>query len=220
MNANIDLQQFIEQLRRLDPNNPGSWPLWAQVGAILLLCGIVIGLGYRFVIKPQQEELARAQQQEITLKQEFEKKQKKVAALDAFRTQLEEMQQTFGELLRQLPNKSEVANLLNEISQTRLAAGLEEQLFQPQSEINRDFYAVLPIKMELLGDYHQMGAFVSGIATLHRIVTLDSVVLQPEKKGGPRNTATNTKSQLKMNVTAKTYRYLEADEQAAAAGTQ
>lgn len=215
MNANIDLQQYLDQLRKLDPNNPGGWPRWAQIMAIVLLCAIVFFLGYRFLIQPKREELAQAQQQEVSLKQEFETKQKKVAALDAYRAQLEEMQQSFGAMLRQLPNKSEVANLLNDISQTRLAAGLEEELFQPQNEISKDFYAELPIKMELIGDYHQMGTFASGIASLPRIVTLNDVQLTPVSKG--RADTPTAKSKLKMTVTAKTYRYLDANEQAAAA---
>jgi type IV pilus assembly protein PilO len=216
MNANIDLQQYIDQLRKLDPNNPGAWPRWAQVMAILLMCGIVIFLGYRFLIQPKREELDQAKQEELRLRQDFETKQKKVAALDAYRAQLEEMQQSFGAMLRQLPNKSEVANLLNDISQTRLAAGLEEELFQPQGEQNRDFYAELPINMVLIGDYHQMGNFASGIASLPRIVTLSGIQLAPISPGGSAS-STGAKSKLRMTLTAKTYRYLDAEDQAAAA---
>jgi type IV pilus assembly protein PilO len=213
MNANIDLRQYIDQLRRLDPNNPGGWPRWAQALAIVLLCAIVIFLGYRFLIQPKREELEQAKQEETRLRSEFETKQKKVAALDAYRAQLEEMQQSFGAMLRQLPNKSEVANLLNDISQTRVAAALEEELFQPQGEQNKDFYAELPINMQMVGGYHQMGAFVSGIASLPRIVTLSNVQLAPLKGGNQPADS----SKLRMTVTARTYRYLDADEQAAAA---
>jgi type IV pilus assembly protein PilO len=214
MNASIDLQQYLDQLRKLDTSNPGAWPRWVQVMAILLLCGLVIFLGYRFMIQPKRLELDQARQEETRLRQEFETKQRKVAALDAYRAQLEEMQKSFGAMLRQLPNKSEVANLLNDISQTRLAAGLEEELFQPQAEVNKDFYAELPISMQMVGGYPQMGSFASGIATLPRIVTLSNVQLAPigdgKRSGGP--------NRLRMTVTAKTYRYLDADEQAAGAG--
>ncbi|MGH8458690.1 MAG: type 4a pilus biogenesis protein PilO, partial [Nevskiales bacterium] len=179
MNANINFQQYVDQLRKIDQNNPGSWPRWIQVMAILLLCAVVIYLGYRFVIQPKREELDQAKQEETRLRTDFETKQKKVAALDAYRTQLEEMQQSFGAMLRQLPNKSEVANLLNDISQTRLAAGLEEELFQPQGEQAKEFYAELPINMQIIGGYHQMGAFASGIASLPRIVTLSNLQLAP-----------------------------------------
>lgn len=217
MNANINLQHYIDQLRRIDQNNPGSWPRWIQVMAILLMCGVVIYLGYRFVIQPKLEELQVARDEEIALKSQFETKQKKVAALDAYRAQLEEMQQSFGAMLRQLPNKSEVANLLNDISQTRLAAGLEEELFQPQAEQNKDFYAELPISMQVIGSYHQMGAFASGIASLPRIVTLSNLQLVPlaanklgQAPGG----------RLRMTVTAKTYRYLDESDQSAKPAAQ
>ncbi len=213
MNANIDLQRYIDQLRKIDQNNPGSWPRWVQVMAILLLCGVLIYLGYRFVIQPKLEELAQEEQREVTLRNDFETKQKKVAALDAYRAQLEEMQQSFGAMLRQLPNKSEVANLLNDISQTRLAAGLEEELFQPQAEISKEFYAELPINMQVIGNYHQMGGFASGVASLPRIVTISNIQLAPLPNSKAGQT---TGGQLRMTLTAKTYRYLDGSEQAGA----
>jgi type IV pilus assembly protein PilO len=208
MNANIDVQKYLDQLRTLDPNNPGAWPRWAQVMLVLLLCGLIIFLGYKFMIQPKRLELDQAKQEEIALRSQFETKQKKVAALDAYRAQLEEMQESFGAMLRQLPNKSEVANLLNDISQTRLAAGLEEELFQPSAEQNKEFYAELPISMQVVGTYHQMGGFASGISQLPRIVTLSNVQLSP----------LGDKSRLRMNVTAKTYRYLDAGEVSGTAG--
>jgi type IV pilus assembly protein PilO len=208
MNANIDIQKYLDQLRALDPNNPGAWPRWAQIMLVLLLCGVIIFLGYKFMIQPKRLELDQAKQQEITLRSEFEAKQKKVAALDAYRAQLEEMQESFGAMLRQLPNKSEVANLLNDISQTRLAAGLEEELFQPAAEQNKEFYAELPISMQVVGTYHQMGGFASGIAQLPRIVTLSNITLTP----------LGDKTRLRMSVTAKTYRYLDTEGAPAPAG--
>lgn len=208
MNANIDIQKYLDQLRALDPNNPGAWPRWAQIMVVLLLCGLIIFLGYKFMIQPKRLELDQARQQETALRSEFETKQKKVAALDAYRAQLEEMQESFGAMLRQLPNKSEVANLLNDISQTRLAAGLEEELFQPSAEQNKEFYAELPISMQVVGSYHQMGGFASGIAQLPRIVTLSNITLSP----------LGDKTRLRMSVTAKTYRYLDAEETPASGG--
>lgn len=216
MNANINLQAYLDQLRRVDPNNPGSWPIWIQIMAVLLLAGIIGFLGFRFLIQPKREELETAKQQEVALKADFEKKQKKVAALDAYRAQLEEMQRSFGAMLKQLPNKSEVANLLNDISQTRLSVGLEEELFQPQAEVGKDFYAELPISMQVIGSYHQMGSFASGISALPRIVTLSNVQLSPataSKNAPPPGAGVR----LKMAVTAKTYRYLDATEQPAPA---
>lgn len=215
MKANFNLQQYIDQLRRVDTNNPGSWPLWIQIFAVLIICGIISFLGYRFVIQPKREELQTARNEEVTLRTDFETKQKKVAALDAYRAQLEEMQQSFGAMLRQLPNKSEVANLLNDISQTRLSVGLEEELFQPANEQPKEFYAELPISMVVVGSYHQMGSFASGVSSLPRIVTLSNMQIvpsDPNASASPKSAG----SKLRMTVTAKTYRYLDGTDQAAA----
>jgi type IV pilus assembly protein PilO len=175
--------------------------------------------GHRFLIKPKLEELAGVESQDVTLRTEFETQQKKVAALDAYRAQLSEMQVSFGAMLKQLPSKSEVANLLNDVSQTRVAAGLEETLFQPQSEVLKEFYAELPINIEVTGTYHEMGAFTSDVAALPRIVTIGNVEIRPQDKSstlaptaspaGPPPSA-----RLQIKLVAKTYRYLDADEQA------
>lgn len=216
MNANFNLQQYLDQLRRVDTNNPGSWPLWIQIFAVLVICGIIGFLGYRFVIQPKREELQTARDEEVRLRTDFETKQKKVAALDAYRAQLEEMQQSFGAMLRQLPNKSEVANLLNDVSQTRLSVGLEEELFQPANEQPKEFYAELPISMVVVGSYHQMGSFASGVSSLPRIVTLSNMQLAPAGGAGS-GSQIKPDSKLKMTVTAKTYRYLDGTDQAAPA---
>ena len=209
----MNLQKYLDELRKLDPNNIGAWPRWAQTGAIILLCGVLGFLGYRFLIQPKVLELNGVKEEETRLRSEFETKQQKVAALDAYRAQLEEMQKSFGAMLRQLPNKLEVANLLNDLSQTRVAAGLEEELFQPQPEQAKEFYAELPISMQTVGSYHQMGAFASGIATLPRIVTLNDVKIVPIAR--PKG-ASGADSYLSMTLVAKTYRYLDANEQAEA----
>ncbi len=146
--------------------------------------------------------LQKAEADELDLRSQFESKQQRAANLDAYKTQLAEMERSFGAMLRQLPGKTEVPNLLVDISQTGLAAGLQEKLFQPGSEKSNGFYAELPIKIKLVGSYHQFGAFVSGIAALPRIVTLHDIQITPTDKS-------NGYDNLTMDVTAKTYRYIE-----------
>jgi type IV pilus assembly protein PilO len=204
------LQELLEQLRNLDPNDPGRWPLAVRLGTVILLFVVAASAGYYFFVwKSQHPLLLEARAKETELWSTLENKARKAANLQAYKDQLAEMQKSFGAMLRQLPNKTEVPNLLVDISQTGLAAGLEEKLFQPQSEIRKDFYAELPIRIRLTGGYHQMGEFASGIAALPRIVTLHDIEIAPAGKGaGPND--------LVLNVTAKTYRYLDEDEQAAA----
>jgi type IV pilus assembly protein PilO len=145
----------------------------------------------------------------MDLRSQFENKQQRAANLDAYKAQLGEMERSFGAMLRQLPGKTEVPNLLVDISQTGLAAGLQEKLFQPGAEVSKGFYAELPIKIRLVGTYHEFGNFVSGIAALPRIVTLDDIQISPASdKAG-------TYDNLTMDLTAKTYRYIE-DEGAGA----
>ena len=156
-----------------------------------------------FVWQEDRPVLQKAEADEADLRTQFENKQQRAANLDAYKAQLAEMERTFGAMLRQLPGKTEVPNLLVDISQTGLAAGLSEKLFQPGPEKSNGFYAELPIKIRLVGSYHQFGAFVSGIAALPRIVTLHDIQISPvnEKNGGYDD--------LTMDVTAKTYRYIE-----------
>jgi type IV pilus assembly protein PilO len=159
--------------------------------------------------KPKKPELDAARAEEQTLLQTLETKAKKAANLDAYKAQLVEMEQSFGAMLRKLPNKTEVPNLLTDISQQGAGAGLDQKLFQPSQQVIKEFYAELPIKMRLTGSFHSIGAFVSGIAALPRIVTLHNVeITQVNKNQGS--------DQLQLDVTAKTYRYLDEDEQAAA----
>jgi type IV pilus assembly protein PilO len=157
---------------------------------------------YMFVWNDDRPVLQKAEADELDLRSQFESKQQRAANLDAYRAQLGEMERSFGAMLRQLPGKTEVPNLLVDISQTGLAAGLQEKLFQPGSEKSNGFYAELPIKIKLVGSYHDFGRFVSGIAALPRIVTLNDIQISPvDAKGGYDN--------LTMDVTAKTYRYIE-----------
>jgi type IV pilus assembly protein PilO len=204
---------FVEQLRDLDPNDPSRWPLPFRLGAIALIFILAAGfMSYMLAWKDKKPELDSAKDQEVQLLQTLEQKARKAANLDAYKAQLAEMEQSFGAMLRKLPNKTEVPNLLTDISQQGSAAGLDQKLFQPEPQVNKDFYAELPIKMRLTGSFHSIGAFVSGIAALPRIVTLHNVEIMPVKEGG--------NDQLQLNVTAKTYRYLDDEEQAAAGQSQ
>jgi type IV pilus assembly protein PilO len=200
----------LDQIRELDPNDPGRWPMPFRLGAIgLIFLVAVILLAYLLAWKPKKPELDTARAEEQTLLATLEQKAKKAANLDAYKAQLAEMEQSFGAMLRKLPNRTEVPNLLTDISQQGAGAGLDQKLFQPNQQNIKDFYAELPIKMRLTGSFHAIGAFVSGIAALPRIVTLHDVEITQVTK----STGTD---QLQLDVTAKTYRYLDEDEQAAA----
>jgi type IV pilus assembly protein PilO len=204
------MANVFEQIRELDPNDPGRWPLTFRLGAIGLVFVIaVIAMIYFFAWTAKKPELDTARTQESSLLATLEQKAKKAANLDAYKAQLKEMEQSFGAMLRKLPNKTEVPNLLTDISQQGSGAGLDQKLFQPSAQNIRDFYAELPIKMRLTGSFHSIGAFVSGIAALPRIVTLHDVQIVSTSK----NPGTD---ELQLDVTAKTYRYLDEDEQAAA----
>jgi type IV pilus assembly protein PilO len=198
----------LDELRSLDPRDPGRWPLAIRMGAVgvwfLVLAFI---LSYVFVWQNQKPELERRQAEELELRDQFRNKHAKAVNLEVYKTQLKDIERSFGALLRQLPGKTEVPNLLVDISQTGLAAGLEEKLFQPAAEQKRDFYAELPIKIRLSGSYHEFGEFVSGIAALPRIVTLHDVEIKSSGGTGFDN--------LTLDLTAKTYRYLDEEELAA-----
>lgn len=205
----MNWQKALQDLQTLDAQNPGAWPSWVHVAASILAGVGIIAAGIWFMVIPKHEELQQKQQQEVGLREEFERKQKKVAGFDAYKEQLAEMERSFGAMLRQLPSRTEVANLLNDISQTRVASNLEEELFQPQPEAVKDFYAEVPNRIVLVGGYHEMGSFVSGVAGLPRIVTIDEVELKSAGKTSGR--------QLRMTALAKTYRYLDDGEIAASA---
>jgi len=195
---------IIDDLRSLDTNDPGRWPLPIRVGAVAVLFVAVVAFGtYMFVIKEEVPLLERAQAEEVTLRTQFEDRQRRAANFDAYRAQLAEIERDFGAMLRQLPGQTEVPSLLVDISQTGLGAGLEERLFQPTGEIQKDFYAELPIKLRYAGSYHELGNFVSGIAALPRIVTLHDISIRPRDNSSP--------DELILDVTAKTYRYLDEE---------
>jgi type IV pilus assembly protein PilO len=204
------MSNVLDQIRDLDPNDPGRWPLPFRFGAIgLIFIVAVILMAYFLAWKPKKPDLDAARAEEQKLLGTLEQKARKAANLDAYKAQLAEMEQSFGAMLRKLPNKTEVPNLLTDISQQGSGAGLDQKLFQPGQQVNKDFYAELPIKMRLTGSYHAIGAFVSGIAALPRIVTLHNIEISPAGKSPGSD-------ELELNVIAKTYRYLDDEEQAAA----
>ncbi|MFV2059441.1 MAG: type 4a pilus biogenesis protein PilO [Gammaproteobacteria bacterium] len=185
----------------LDINNIGSWPMPIKIILIAIVSiGVLVG-GYFLDLQSQNESLDRSRAREITLKQEFERKQAKAANLDAYKKQMLEMEESFGTMLRQLPSKTEVENLVDEITQTGLTSGVEFKLFKPESERFIEFYAEKPISLEIVGSYHQFGEFISGVAALPRIVTMHNISIKSSKTG-----------ELHMKAVAKTYRYLDEQE--------
>lgn len=209
MNA---IKSFFEQLRNLDARDVGRWPFLFRALAIVLVFAVATGLlVWQFVYRGNLPDLRAAEAEQQSLWSTFDQKQRKAANLEAYRQQLAEIERTFGAMLRQLPGKTEVPSLLVDISQTGLAAGLQEKLFQPGQESRQDFYAELPIKIRLTGSYHEFGEFVSGVAALPRIVTLHDIQISQNKGRGGRGTAAPT-DDLVLDLTAKTYRYLEESE--------
>ena len=196
---------LVDEIQSLDINDVGRWPLPFRLAVIVIVFLLVVGLGLYWTIwQDKMVLLDRAVAEHEDLRETFENKQRKAANYDRYREQLDQIEQSFGTMLRQLPGETEIPSLIVDISQTGLAAGLQENLFQPQAEIPRDFYAEKPIMIRLSGGYHEIANFVSGIAALPRIVTLHDITITRETQG---NFGT-----LSMEVTAKTYRYLEEVE--------
>ena len=197
----------MQELNELDFSNVGDWPMAVKLIVVLVLCsGLGIGW-YFFDVKDQYAKLEKVERKEQDLRKEFASKQAKAANLENYQRQLEEMRESFGAMLRQLPDKTEVADLLVDVSQTGLAAGLEFELFQPQALVPREFYAELPIKIRVNGHYHEFGEFISGLASLPRIVTIHNVNIKP-----PSGSQSRGKGKLILEATAKTYRYLEEQD--------
>jgi len=195
---------LVEDLKNLDINDVGRWPLVFRGAVIFLVFLAVVGAGIWFtIIKDKLPSLQRAQDEEQTLRVTFENKQRKAANYDAYKAQLSQIEQSFGTMLRQLPGETEIPSLIVDVSQTGLASGLQEKLFQPQPEIPRDFYAEKPIKIRLSGGYHEIAKFVSGVAALPRIVTLHDINITPEGQ--------DSFDKLSIEVTAQTYRYLDEE---------
>lgn len=195
---------LVEELQSLDVNDVGRWPLVFRVAVIAIVFVLVLGLGtYWFIVKDKAPQLERVREEEKALRTTFESKQRKAANYDAYKAQLAQIEQSFGTMLRQLPGETEIPSLIVDISQTGLAAGLQEKLFVPRAEVRRDFYAEKPISIRLTGSYHEIGNFVSGIAALPRIVTLHDINITREDS--------STFDDLSIEVTAKTYRYLDEE---------
>jgi type IV pilus assembly protein PilO len=193
---------LVEELQSLDVNDVGRWPLVFRAAVIVIVFIAVTFAGVWFtIVKDKAPQLTRAEAAEQELRVTFENKQRKAANYDAYKAQLSQIEQSFGTMLRQLPGETEIPSLIVVISQTGLASGLQEKLFQPQAEIPKDFYAEKPIRIRLSGGYHEMAKFVSGIAALPRIVTLHDINITPEERGAY--------DKLSLEVTAQTYRYIE-----------
>jgi type IV pilus assembly protein PilO len=192
----------LEDLKRLDPKNPGRWPLPAKLAALLALLLAIIGVGAVLDWKDQWQTLDVARQEEDRLKDTFLAKKKEAVNLDIHKQQLKDIEQSFGALLKQLPNKAEMGALLTDINQAGLNRGLQFDLFKPASqETLSEFYAELPITIRVTGGYHDIGSFASDVAALPRIVTLNDIALSATKDGV-----------LAMDATARTYRYLDEEE--------
>jgi len=194
----------MSDLNNLTVDNIGTWPIPIKIVFTILVCGAILGLAYWKDISPLRVTLQQEQDKETGLKLTFETKQKKAANLNALKQQLEDIKETFGDLLKRLPNKTEVAALLVDISQQGLAAGLEFELFKPGAEKPADFYVELPIQIRVVGDYHAFGNFISGVSDLPRIVTNHNIRVAPREGGG-----------LTLETTAKTYRYMDEEEELA-----
>src|SRR5882724_5818360 len=210
---NLDaLKNFdINQLRSLDPKNMGSWPLPLRILVLVLIYGAVLLGGYYFLIAEQLDERSKKVDTENTLKAQFESKALQAANIDIYQQQLDEMQKSFGAMLKQLPGRTEIPSILQDISQAAQVDGLKQDLFRPGGEAAKDFYAEKPIDLQLDGGYHDLGKFVSDVAALPRIVTLHNIVIKPASG----SVSTSGSDNLAMTLTAKTYRYLEDDEQLA-----
>jgi type IV pilus assembly protein PilO len=194
----------LDDIRSLNPRDIGSWPALPKLGALFILLLVLIFAGYWFDWQNQLEELARERNKEQDLRATFLDKKKQAVNLDAYRKQLAEIEESFGEMLKQLPNKSEMEALLTDINQAGLGRGLQFELFRPaQAETRSEFYAELPIAIRLTGNYHDIGAFASDISQLSRIVTLNEIALTTNKSG------------LTLDAIAKTFRYLDDSEVAA-----
>lgn len=191
-------------LSELTLDNVGQWPILVKVGTVLVIALLIIGLGYWVIIKSNFEQLDTLTLQEATLKTAFESKQHQAANLQAYRNQLQLMNERFGTMLKQLPAKNEMPGLLEEISKTGVTVGLKFELFAPQPEIKHDFYIELPIKITVVGTYMQLATFLSRVAEMSRIVTLHEFSISGLTS---KDNKMISEDVLLMNITAKIYRY-------------
>ncbi len=199
---NIDFQAIADDFRFMNPNDPGAWPLIPKITVLVGLFAALLLAGWWFVWNDQFAELETKQREEETLKQQYLDKKRQAVNLDLYTQQLAEIDRSFGALLKQLPDKSEIEALLIEVNQAGLGRGLQFELFKPGQEQMKDFYAELPISVKINGSYHDFGAFAADIAKLPRIVTLNNIAITPVKDGGL----------LSLDATTKTFRYLDEEE--------
>ena len=206
-------------LRELDFNNIGQWPQNAKIGLCASIALVILLLAWLLFVRDKRTELEGLQGQETELRTEFETKQGRAANLGPLKQQLAQMEQQLQQMLRQLPSKTEMPDLIVDISQTALATGIQNELFQPAVETKKEFYAEKPIALRMVGTYHQFGAFVSGVASLPRVVimTMHDISLQPKDAKTNPNARIGPNSPLELAGTVKTYRYLDEDETEAAA---
>jgi type IV pilus assembly protein PilO len=199
-------------LKELDFSNIGSWPQQAKIGFCLLIGLVIVGLAWWLFVRDLREELAGLERTETELRNEFETKQGRAANLEPLKQQLAQMEQQLQQMLRQLPSKTEMPDLIVDISQTALATGISNELFQPGPEQPKEFYAEKPISLRMVGTYHQFGGFVSGVASLPRVVimTMHDISLKP--RGGGDTSGITANAPLELAGTVKTYRYLDEEE--------
>lgn len=197
----IDFKAIADDFRNLNPNDPGAWPMAPKVAVLLALLVVILAAGWWFLWSDQLTDLEGRQQEEQKLKQEYLDKKKQAVNLDLYTQQLAEIDRSFGALLKQLPNKSEIEALLVEVNQAGLGRGLQFDLFKPGAEQIKDFYAELPVTVKINGSYHDLGAFAADIAKLPRIVTLNNIVITSSAGG-----------QLTLDALIKTFRYLDEEE--------
>jgi type IV pilus assembly protein PilO len=205
---------MLNELRDLDFNDIGSAPTSVRYFILGVLLVIILAIGYFLLIKAKTQQLELVQNLELTLRAEFEKKQAKAANLEAYEAQLAEMQELLETMFRQLPSRTEMDKLLVDVSQTALGAGIDVQLFQPNTEAFHDFYAERPISVRMLGDYHQFGEFVSGVASLPRVVILTMHDISLRRASSKDLGASDADGRLILEGTVKTYRYIDEDEAA------
>ncbi|MDR0775797.1 MAG: type 4a pilus biogenesis protein PilO [Azonexus sp.] len=199
--AKMDFQALAADFRNLNPNDPGAWPVAPRIAALLGIFIAALVAGWLLLWSDQLAELETKEQEEVGLKQQYLDKKKQSVNLDLYQEQLADIDRSFGALLKQLPNRSEIDALLIEVNQAGLGRGLQFELFRPGAEQMRDFYAELPVAVRINGAYHDIGAFAADIGKLPRIVTLNNIAIAPQKDG-----------LLSLDATIKTFRYLDEAE--------
>ena len=213
LKLNLNTQQIADDFKRLSNKDPGTWPLIPRITVLVGMLAAVMLCGWWFIWNDQLNTLNTAESTELKLKEEFITKKKQAVNLELYRQQLDEIEKSFGALLKQLPNRSEVEALLVEVNQAGLGRGLQFELFKPANEVSKDFYAELPITVKIIGNYHDLAAFSADIAKLPRIVTLNNMAIaSAESAKGAKGATPVTAGQLVMDAEIKTFRYLDEEE--------